>query len=65
MARAGLGLGAQGLADQAGVSYPTLNRFEKGETISADNVAKIEAALDGAGAGFTRRGGRVGVTVPA
>lgn len=64
MARAGLGLGAQELADQAGVSYPTLNRFEKGETLSADSVGKIAAALERAGAAFSSRAGRVGVTVP-
>ncbi len=64
MARNGLGWKAQELADRAGVSYPTLHRFESGQVIADDSRAKIEEALTEAGALFTRRGGRIGTTVP-
>lgn len=64
MARAGLGLGAKELADLAEVSYPTLNRFEKGERVSDDTARSIQAALEAAGAQFSRKSGRVGASVP-
>lgn len=64
MARAGLAIGAQELAALAGVSYPTLNRFEKGEQVAFESVEKIAAALSAKGAQFSRRGGRIGATVP-
>ena len=64
MARAGLGLGAQELATLAEVSYPSLNRFEKGERVSDATVESIRGALEKAGAQFSRRAGRVGATVP-
>lgn len=64
MARAGLGLGSQELADLAGVSYPTLNRLEKGDPVSAETLAQVKGALMLAGAQFTARSDRLGVTVP-
>ena len=64
MARAGLGIGAQELAGISGVSYPTLNRFEKGEAIAPESLRRIEKALTDAGAQFTSRSGRIGATVP-
>lgn len=42
----------------------TIARFELGETVAAESVDKMERALVEAGAQFTRRAGRVGVTVP-
>jgi len=48
----------------AGVGYATLARFEAGATVTDDVRVRIEAALLEAGAQFTRRAGRVGVTVP-
>lgn len=63
MARAGLGWGAQELAANAGVSYPTIHRFESGSDIAAESLSKIELALTTAGAMFSRKSGRVGVTV--
>ncbi|MEM1051147.1 MAG: transcriptional regulator [Pseudomonadota bacterium] len=64
MARAGLGLGAQELADLAGVSYPSLNRFEVGASVKPETAGLIKAALVEAGAQFTARSQRVGVSVP-
>ena len=65
MARAGLGLGAQQLADLAGVSYPSINRFEKGDTVADDTVQAIRSVLEAEGARFTERAGRLGTSVPA
>jgi DNA-binding XRE family transcriptional regulator len=65
MARAAFGLSAQGLAKLAGVGRMTVVRFEEGENIADDSRIKIEGALTKAGAAFTARGGRVGVTVPS
>lgn len=64
MARAALGLSTHDLAKLAGVGRVTVVRFEDGENIAAETLAKIEQALVDAGAQFQRRGGRVGVTVP-
>ena len=64
MARAGLGWGAAELAKRSGVSYPTLNRFEKGGVVSNDSLRAIETALKDAGAQFTQRSGRVTASVP-
>lgn len=64
MARVGLGWSAHDLAQRAAVGYATVARFETGATIREEVAAKIENALSEAGAQFSRRGGRVGVTVP-
>lgn len=64
MARSGLGWQAKELAARAGVSYPSLHRFEAGQSVADGTRAKLEKALGDAGAQFTRRAGRVGVTVP-
>jgi len=64
MARVGLGWSAQELAQRAGVGYATVARFETGATIRDEVAAKIERALVDAGAQFSRRAGRLGVTVP-
>lgn len=64
MARAGLGMKAEAVASAAGVSYPTLNRFENGQPVAADSSAAIRQALESAGAQFSARGARVTVSVP-
>lgn len=64
MARNGLDLSGRELATLAGVGYATLARFEAGANIADDTRAKLEGALAGAGAQFSRRPGRLGVTVP-
>jgi predicted transcriptional regulator len=64
MARDGLNLSGRDLAKLAGVAYPTLARFEAGANIREETRAKVERALISAGAQFTRRSARVGVTVP-
>lgn len=65
MARAAFGLSTQGLAKLAGVGRNTVVRFEDGENIAPESLAKIEAVLEQAGAQFGRRlNGRVSVSVP-
>lgn len=64
MARCGLGWKSQDLASRAGVSYPSVHRVEAGQTVAVDTLEKLEKALSDGGAQFTRRGGRVGVTIP-
>ena len=65
MARAGIGLGAKELAQLAGVSYPTVNRFEKGESVAQASVDALEGALADKGARFSARAGRITVSTPA
>lgn len=64
MARSGLGWRAQDLAEKAGVGYATVARFESGERIAGATLERLMIALGTAGAQFTRRAGRIGVTVP-
>lgn len=64
MARTGLNLSAVDLAKLAGIGYATVARFETGANIAADSREKLEKALLDAGAQFSARAGRVGVTVP-
>lgn len=64
MARAALGLRAADLAEACGLTRITVARFELGESVAAESVEKMKRALIDAGAQFTRRSGRVGVTVP-
>lgn len=64
MARAGLNLSGRDFAKLAGVGYATLARFEAGAEINAESRAKIEAALAEAGTQFSRRTGRIGVSIP-
>jgi transcriptional regulator with XRE-family HTH domain len=64
MAKAALGWSAKDLAAAAGLGYATIARFEAGQSVDDDSVAKMRKALADAGADFTRRAGRIGVTVP-
>lgn len=64
MARLGLGWTLSDLAAHAGVGRATAARFELGEVVSNGTRAKLERALTEAGTQFSRRVGRVGVTVP-
>lgn len=64
MARTGLKWKAVDLAQAAGVGYATVARFESGETVQADNVEKLRAALVAAGVEFINGGKLVGVKVP-
>jgi len=65
MARAALKWSLSDLAASAGVGRATVARFELGEgETSPDTIGKLQKALADAGADFTRRAGRVGVTVP-
>jgi transcriptional regulator with XRE-family HTH domain len=65
MARAALKWSLTDLADKAGVGRATVARFELGEgETSSDKIKAMRKALSDAGADFTGRAGRVGVTVP-
>lgn len=64
MARAGLNWRAADLSDKCGISRVTIARFEGGNPVDGDSVEKMQKALADAGADFTRRAGRVGVSVP-
>lgn len=64
MARAGLNVSGRDLAKLAGVGYATLARFEAGSEITDETRTKLAAALAQAGTAFSKRSGRVGVTVP-
>lgn len=64
MARAALQWSLPDLAEKSGVARITCARFETGGSVSLDKVEKMRKALADAGADFTRRTGRVGVTVP-
>ena len=65
MARAALKWSLSDLAANAGIGRATAARFELGEgETSAETIGKLQKALADAGADFTKRAGRVGVTVP-
>lgn len=64
MARAALQWSLHDWAKAASVSRMTCARFELGETIAEESAIKMLAALVDAGADFTRRAGRIGVSVP-
>lgn len=65
MARAALKWSLTDLAQKSGLGRATVARFELGEgEASPDTIVKMEKALVDAGADFTRRAGRVGVTLP-
>lgn len=64
MARVALKWTTDDLAEHASVGRMTVARFERGDGVAADSVEKMRKALADAGADFTRRAGRVGVTVP-
>lgn len=64
MARAALQWSLHDLASAALISRMSCARFELGETVAAETVDAIRKALADAGADFTRKAGRVGVTIP-
>jgi hypothetical protein len=64
MARAALQWSLHDLAAASSVSRMTCARFELGKAVAPESVESMRKALAGAGAGFTRRSGRVGVTMP-
>lgn len=64
MARAALQWSLTDLAEAAGVGRATAARFELGEGVGSEPVEKMRSALAIAGADFTRKAGRIGVTVP-
>jgi len=64
MARAALKWSLTDLAEAAGVGRATAARFELGEPVGDDVRLRMEQALTEAGAQFSKRAGRIGVSVP-
>ncbi|MBW8296189.1 helix-turn-helix domain-containing protein [Sphingopyxis sp.] len=64
MARVGLKWTTDDLAAKAAVGRMTVARFERGDSVAGSSVDKMRAALEVAGADFTRKSGKVGVVVP-
>lgn len=64
MARVGLGWRALDLSKASGVATATIARFELGKNVSDESREKLVKALSDAGAQFSRRSGRIGVTIP-
>ena len=63
MARVALKWTTDDLAVHAGIGRMTVARFERGDSVAASSVDAMRAALVEAGADFSRKAGRVGVTV--
>jgi transcriptional regulator with XRE-family HTH domain len=63
MARAALKWSIDDLHKNAKIGRMTVVRFERGETVNAESVVAMQEALEQAGATFSRRSGRVGVSV--
>lgn len=64
MARMGLSWLADDLAKASGLTRVTIARFESGHPMAPTSIEKMREALETAGAGFTQKPGRIGVTVP-
>jgi transcriptional regulator with XRE-family HTH domain len=64
MARAALKWSLTDLAEASGVGRATAARFELGQSVEPEKIAAMRKALIASGAEFTRRAGRVGVTIP-
>lgn len=64
MARVGLAWSADQLSEKCGISRITIARFESGQPVATASIEAIHAALQSAGADFTRKAGKVGVAVP-
>lgn len=57
MARAALGLGVRELAEKAGVSFTTINRFETGKSgLQLSSAEAIRRALEAQGVQFLESG---------
>jgi transcriptional regulator with XRE-family HTH domain len=64
MARAAMGWSINELAKRAAVGRMTVMRLESGTTVSEETAAKVQSALEAAGAAFGADGDRVLVSVP-
>jgi transcriptional regulator with XRE-family HTH domain len=64
MARVALNWTTSDLAQKAGVGRATVARLELGNAVAEDSAAKVQAALEAAGAAFGDDGNRVLVSVP-
>jgi transcriptional regulator with XRE-family HTH domain len=63
MGRAALGWSAAELAAAAGIGARTVARFELGESVQADSIQKMRAALEAAGIQFLDRGSASGALI--
>ncbi|MGB5076455.1 MAG: helix-turn-helix transcriptional regulator [Sphingorhabdus sp.] len=65
MARVALDWTTTDLALQAGVGRATVARFELGQPVADESVAKIRNAMEASGVAFSSTHDRVTVTAPA
>jgi transcriptional regulator with XRE-family HTH domain len=59
MARAALKWSATDLAREASIGYATVARFESGQTVQAESIASMRAALERGGVEFISAGATV------
>ncbi len=65
MARVALGWGVRDLAREAGLTPPTITKFETGGNVTIETVEKIQRALERAGITWVpENGGPAGVRPP-
>lgn len=65
MARAALGWGVRELAREAGITPPTVSKFETGGNVTVESLRKMQAALERAGITWVpENGGPPGVRQP-
>ena len=65
MARVALGWGVRDLAREAGITPPTVTKFENGGNVTLETVEKIQRALEQAGITWVpENGGPAGVRPP-
>ncbi len=64
MGRAALGWNAKQLADAAGLGSATVARFELGQVVAPETVAKMKSAMESAGVQFSRMAAMLQVAVP-
>lgn len=65
MARVALGWGVRDLAREAGLTPPTITKFETGGNVTVETVEKMQRALERAGITWVpENGGPAGVRPP-
>lgn len=65
MARVALGWGVRDLAREAGITPPTVTKFETGGNVTIETVEKVQRALEKAGVTWVpENGGPAGVRPP-
>ncbi len=63
MARVATKLTLTQVSEAAGVSRPTVTRFENGDTVRPESIEAIKTAFEAKGVIFIDKGERIGITV--